>query len=144
MDEKRLNDHTQVRDEQEGVHRVRSECLSQQWNDLWCVTVARNASANTVRTYGVQRPGLMQPENGRGGTVESSRRDRVLGLGNRPEPVTVLDEAVFLEALQCRAHAPLGDVDSVDDLPLAERLVSVLEKKAIDRTLGGVGREVGE
>jgi len=56
----------------------------------------------------------------------------------------VVDETVFFEALQRRAHAPLGDVDTVDDLPLAERLVSVLEKKAIHYTLGGVRREVGE
>src|SRR6056297_2873458 len=27
------------------------------------VTVARNASANTVKTYGVQRPSLIQPKN---------------------------------------------------------------------------------
>ena len=47
MDEERLNYHAQVRDEQEGV----------------IAFDARNVSANTVRTYGVQRPSLMQPEN---------------------------------------------------------------------------------
>ena len=35
MDEERLNDYSKVRDEQEGVHRVRSEFLSQYWNYLW-------------------------------------------------------------------------------------------------------------
>ncbi len=35
MDEERLDDHPEVRDEQEGVHRVRRELSSQEWNDLW-------------------------------------------------------------------------------------------------------------
>lgn len=58
--------------------------------------------------------------------MKSSRRDRVLGISNRPEPIAVFDEPVFFEPVQRRAHASLGDADGVDDLPLAERLISVL------------------
>lgn len=48
------------------------------------------------------------------------------------------------EALQRGADAPLGHVDGVNDLSLAKRLVGVLEEQAIDRTLGGVRREIGK
>ena len=81
---------------------------------------------------------------GRGDTVESSRRDRVLGISNRAEPVAVFDKAVSLSRFSVGPALPSRNVDSVDDLPLAERLVSVLEKKTIDRTLSSIGREVGE
>ena len=68
----------------------------------------------------------------------------MFGISNRPEALVVFDETVFFEALQRGAYTPLGDVDSVDDLSLAKRLVGVLGKKAVDRTLGGVRREVRE
>jgi hypothetical protein len=50
----------------------------------------------------------------------------------------VLDEAALLEARQRRSHAPFGNIDSRDDLPLAERLVGVFEEDPIHRALGGV------
>jgi hypothetical protein len=81
---------------------------------------------------------------GRGSAVHPRRRDRMLGVGNRPETVAVLDETVFFETFQRGADAAIGNVDGVDDFPLAKRLVGVFEEEAIHRTLGGVRCEVGK
>jgi hypothetical protein len=68
----------------------------------------------------------------------------VLGVGDRPESVAVLNEAVFLETFQRGADASLWRVGGINDLSLAKRSAGVLENEAIDRTLGCVRSEVGK